>query len=88
MKMAERVDEIDYEPDVLKFRQIWDQMKETSKDGKNMKRTGELGVDSVSKSKNAGHPKNNESTKQSKKQTVMSVKNVTRNPKRDQEEVV
>ena len=32
MNLAERVDDVDYEPDVLKFKQIWAEMKDTKKD--------------------------------------------------------
>ncbi len=31
MNMAERAEDVDYEPDVLKFKKIWEEMKETSK---------------------------------------------------------
>ena len=30
MNMAERAEDLDYEPDVLKFKQIWNEMKETT----------------------------------------------------------
>lgn len=32
--MAERAEDFDYEPDVLKFKQIWDEMSETTKQKK------------------------------------------------------
>jgi hypothetical protein len=31
MNMAEKAEDLDYEPDVLKFKKIWEEMKETSK---------------------------------------------------------
>lgn len=34
MNMAERGEDLDIEPDVLKFNQIWGEMNETKKEGK------------------------------------------------------
>lgn len=31
MNMAERAEDVDYEPDVLKFKKIWEEMNETTK---------------------------------------------------------
>lgn len=31
MNMGDRAEDVDYEPDVLKFKKIWEEMKETSK---------------------------------------------------------
>ena len=33
MNLAERAEDIDYEPDVMKLKQIWNEMKETTKEG-------------------------------------------------------
>lgn len=31
MNMAERAEDIDYQPDVLKFKQIWEEINQTNK---------------------------------------------------------
>ena len=94
MNMAERAEEVDYEPDVLKFKQIWNELKETNKAKGTAEKEQKTGGFEAPKSKKKATPKANEQTqpqpqtKQSKKQTVISEKNVVRNPKGDFDNVV
>ena len=87
--MAERAEDLDYEPDVLKFKQIWNEMKETTHEkvkGHN-KEVNSTSSAVASKQKNK-KSKNPEQPKQHKKGTIISNKNVTRNPKNDHQKVI
>ena len=64
--MAERGEDIDYEPDVLKFKQIWDEMKETNKD-KTPKNNHNNSQNHPPKSKDKCTSKNQDKTQQNKK---------------------
>ena len=84
MNMAERAEQIDYEPDVLKFKQIWDEMKETNKDAQDKAKNKEaqtFQASSSSKQKKKIESGNKGQRKKSKKETIMSEKNIVRNPK-------
>lgn len=63
MNMAERVEDIDYQPDVLKFKKIWEEMSETTKPKNNREGSREP---NKSKSKNDQKTKD-QSTKEKPK---------------------
>ena len=84
MNLAHRYEDDDYEPDVLKFKQIWNQMGQINKENHNHNPPHP----EPSKSKTKSSHNASEQPRRSKKQTVISEKNVIRNPKRNNEEVI
>ena len=80
-------EDTDYEPDVLKFKQIWREMKDTNDENKT-KNQQTLTNAAQPKSKKKTGTKNNEQAKHTQKHTVISQKNVVRNPKREDDQVV
>ena len=84
MNLAERTEDIDYEPDVMKLKQIWNEMKETNKD--TQKDTSKIPARDLSTSKNKTKTSKNKEV--NPKQTVISKKNIQRNPKQDHKAVI
>ena len=82
MNTSEKVEEIDYEPDVLRFKKIWEEIKDTSQEKQHSS------PPPVNPNKTTKIPKQNASSKPTstqnkpvKKQAIVSSKNVQRNPK-------
>lgn len=74
MNMAERAEDLDIEPDVLKFKKIWEEMNETTKPKQPLPRDNSHEA-SKNKSKIDAKTKDHsrkEKSKEPKKQTVVS----------------
>ena len=73
MNFAERADDLDYEPDVMKLKQIWGEMKAKPQEKPSSSTHKPTNDRSKTKTKKG--------KEDSKKETILSKKNVERNPK-------
>ena len=80
MNLAERADDLDYEPDVMKLKQIWGDIKGKTQEQSSLSKQKPTNDRSKSKTK-----KIKEATK---KETVVSKKNIERNPKPNHSSVI
>ena len=84
MNLSERAEDIDYEPDVLKFKQIWNEMKVNTKE--KPKETQKLPPPQRGESKNK--KKEKKPLEYGRKETVVSKKNIQSNSKTNPEKVI
>ena len=73
MNLAERTEDLDYEPDVMKLKQIWGEMKAKTQEQPSSSKHKPTNDREKTKSKRV--------KEDSKKETILSKKHIERNPK-------